>query len=677
MNGSNANKTAIGASGALGFLVIVALLSYHRQSELAGAIAIFTSGLVALLIHREMTARQQAEAELGQVREELEDRVRERTAEINTTNVALQAEVAERQRAEAALQRAHDELEVRVTDRTRELADANHVLQREIVERLQITEALKNSRTLYHSLVEHLPVYVWRTDVAGRLTFVNERFCENLGLPPEEVLGRTFYDFYTTASATKCAQADQYVRLTGEAAEDILEYETHSGRQGFEQVLKTPFHDADGRVLGVQGISWDVTERKRAEEEMRHIQKQLERTNSDLRRKNEEVQNFYHTLSHELKTPLTSAREFVSIVRDGLGGELNETQRDYLGIALESCNQLRVCINDLLDATRLETGKLSMDFKVADLGPVVQRVVLTLCPAALGKQIELTCDVDPDLPALPLDERRISQVVTNLLNNALKFTSSKGRIQVRVGLAADQPDVVEVTVSDTGRGIPPEQCERIFDRLFQVRSGDATIEQGVGLGLYICRELVRLHGGEIVVQSQVGVGSTFTFTLPRQSAQHRPSLLLVDDDPSMRDILRCILEKAEFNVTTAADGQSALQEIQRRVPDVVLMDLEMPGMDGSTALQEIRRTWGAIPVVLHTGHVDGPLLTRALECSPLTVLAKPCPMDQLVQTVRNCEPNANATRILRSPEPMEPAAPAVPPAAPPAGAEPIQEVTEL
>jgi PAS domain S-box-containing protein len=636
MKSSTANKTAIGATVALSLMVIVAVLSYHRLDEAAGVTALLSTGLVAFIIHREMTARQGAEAALRKSSDELEDRVAERTAEINTANVALQAEVLERQRAEEALRRAHDELELRVAERTRELADANEVLQREIVERRKVADALKDSRTLYHSLVESLPVSVWRTDITGRFTFVNEHLCESLGASQEDILGRTAFDFYTRATAEKFSRDDLYVFQQGEAFEDIQEFESKAGRHGYEQILKTPFHDGEGRMLGVQGISWDVTERKQAEEEMRRIQSQIERTNLDLRRKNEEVQNFYHTLSHELKTPLTSAREFISIVMDGLAGGLNATQREYLGIAKESCNQLRVCINDLLDATRLETGKLSIDLKPASLGMAVQRVVTALTPAAAGKGIELTCEIEPDLPKVGIDESRITQVVTNLLNNALKFTDANGRIEVVVAASAED-DFLEVSVSDTGRGIPREQMDRIFDRLYQIKSGDASTEQGVGLGLYICRELVRLHGGDIRVESAIGVGSTFTFTVPRQLSSQRANLLLVDDDPAMRDILRRVLEKADFDVATAEDGREALELIERHVPDVVLMDLEMPGMDGPTTLQEIRKQWGSLPVILHTGHVDGPLLSKALEWSPFTVLAKPCPMDQLIETVRVLE----------------------------------------
>lgn len=638
MKASNGNKSAVGAAGALALLIIVAVLGYNRLGTMTAAMTVLSTGLVALVIQRELNARQRAELELLRAHDKLEERVNERTAELNNTNVALQAEILERERAETALREAHDELERRVVERTRALADANEVLQREIIERRRTAEALKNSRALYHSLVENLPVNIWRTDTAGRYTFVNGHLASSLGVSQEEMLGKAASDFYTPAIAERNSRSDRHVMESNQPFEAIEEFETRAGRSGFEEVLKTPFHDGDGKLLGLQGISWDVTERRRAEEEMRRIQAQVERANADLRRKNEEIQNFYHTLSHELKTPLTSAREFISIVIDGLAGPTNDTQREYLRIAFDSCNQLRVCINDLLDATRLETGKLSLDLKPVVVGTLAQRVVTTLTPAAKGKQIQLECDIEPDLPRVELDENRITQVITNLVNNSLKFTDSGGHITVSVSASPDREGFVDLAVADTGRGIPPGQAERIFDRLYQIKTGDATTETGIGLGLFICRELVRLHGGDIRVESEPGKGSTFTFTLPVQPPEeHKSTLLLVDDDPAMREILSTILRRAEFDVQTAEDGREALKHMRERVPDVVLMDLEMPGMDGPTTLQEIRRQWSSLPVVLHTGHVDGPLLTRALEWAPFTVLSKPCPMEQLVQTVRDLD----------------------------------------
>ena len=283
-------------------------------------------------------------------------------------------------------------------------------------------------------------------------------------------------------------------------------------------------------------LQGEILERQRAEEALLQAHAELEarvhertaelaQANEVLTRKNEEIQNFYHTLSHELKTPLTSAREFIAIVLDGLAGPINRTQAEYLGIARESCNQLRVCINDLLDVTRLETGKLSIDLKPASLAAVAQRVVTILRPAAAEKKLTLTCEIQPGLPDVPIDENRVMQIITNLLNNALKFTDEGGRIAVEVGVAPGRNPALQVAVRDSGCGIPADKLDKVFDRLYQVRSGDMGTGQGVGLGLYICRELVGLHGGEIRADSEAGRGSTFTFTIPQTPMAQRAALI--------------------------------------------------------------------------------------------------------------------------------------------------------
>jgi PAS domain S-box-containing protein len=581
---------------------------------------------------RRQSGQGDSEKALSCTTDELEKRVAARTVEINNTNVALQAEIQERQRIDEALHQAHSELEKRVEQRTQELAQANEELQREIAERRRIAEALKNSRALYHSLVESLPVNVWRTDLEGRFTFGNEHLCDCLGVSQEDFLGKTMADFYVATTVEKFLSDDRRVLESGDPFEDIEEFVTHAGQHGYQQVLKTPYYDAQGEVTGVQGVSWNVTERKEAEQEMRRIQAQLEQMNRDLRAKNEEIQNFYHTLSHELKTPLTSAREFVSIVIDGLAGPLNETQREYLDIARESCNQMRVCINDLLDATRLETGKLSIEPKPASLGALVERVVAAMQPIAVERKISLSTIVDSDLPDIPLDENRILQVTNNLLANALKFTPEGGSVSVAVTEAPEQPEFLQVSVADTGRGIAREELDRIFDRLYQVKAGDAAAGQGIGLGLYLCRELVLLHGGCIEVQSQPGKGSIFRVLLPKKSPVQRCNLLLVDDDPNLREILRQLLERAHFTVATADGGNAALELMQRHKPDLVVLDLVMPGLDGASTLKKIRDRWGGVPVILHTGFPEGELIERARESSPFTLLPKPCPPQRLIST---------------------------------------------
>jgi signal transduction histidine kinase len=274
-------------------------------------------------------------------------------------------------------------------------------------------------------------------------------------------------------------------------------------------------------VLSVQSLGRAVTNAVVEYKLRAAIEQQcriLEQTNQELRRKTEEIQRFYHMLSHELKTPLTAAREFVSIVLDGLAGPLSEEQREYLGYVKDSCDQMTLGLNDLLDTTRLDTGKLRISPSPASIGSVVSRTVATVVPAAQDKGIRVQQVIAPDLPDLLIDEKRITQVLANLLSNALKFTPEGRQIVVRANTDPQRPSWVLVSVSDTGRGIESEQLDYIFDRLYQARSDDAMLEGGLGLGLHICREVVSLHGGEIWVESTLGKGSTFYFTLPQHSA---------------------------------------------------------------------------------------------------------------------------------------------------------------
>lgn len=240
----------------------------------------------------------------------------------------------------------------------------------------------------------------------------------------------------------------------------------------------------------------------------------VSQTNQKLQRKHTEIQQFYHMLAHELKTPLTAAREFVSILHDGLAGPLNDTQHEYLRYARESCDQMTLSLNDLLDTTRLDTGKLCITPHPASIGEVVSQVMMSLASQAHDKGIRWQQDIAPDLPEVLIDELRIAQVLTNLLSNGLKFTPAGGEVVLRVRNDPQRPACLLVSVSDTGRGIDRKHLGYIFDRLYQVRSDDATIEGGLGLGLYICQEVVRLHGGDIWVDSTPGQGSTFFFTIP-------------------------------------------------------------------------------------------------------------------------------------------------------------------
>lgn len=250
----------------------------------------------------------------------------------------------------------------------------------------------------------------------------------------------------------------------------------------------------------------------------------LERTVVDLRARNEEIQNFYHSLSHELKTPLTSIREFVAIVLDGLQGPLTADQRESLERSKGSCDHMVRCIDDILDASRMETGKLTLCARHQPILRVAEAAMASLRLEARERGIELREEFDDCRQQAWFDENRIRQVLANLIGNALKFTERGGEVVVRTHLHPADPETLLVSVRDTGRGIPAQEQGRIFDRLYQTAEGDAALRGGLGLGLNLCQELVRLHGGEISVESETGKGSEFTFSLrTRENPSQTPT----------------------------------------------------------------------------------------------------------------------------------------------------------
>jgi PAS domain S-box-containing protein len=473
------------------------------------------------------------------------------------------------------------------------------------------------------------------TDTAGRILYANDKFCEISRYSREELLGQDHRIVKSSHHPPEFWREMYRAIGRGEVWRGEIKNRAKDGSFYWVYSVIVPLTDAAGKPHRYVAIRTDITARKRAEEEICAMHGTLREAHREVLRKNEEIQDFYHTLSHELKTPLTSAREFVSIVRDGLAGPVNDAQREYLAIAQDSCNQLRACIDDLLDATRLETGKLSIDLKAGSLGALARRLVAAFAPRAGTKRIRLRCEEQPSLPDVPFDQHRITQVINNLVANALKFTPEGGAITVSVSEAGRHRDFLQVSVSDTGPGIEADKLGRVFDRHYQIQRGDAAHGQGLGLGLYICRELVQIHGGKTWVESRPGAGSTFSFVLPKHPAARRWSLLVVDDDPQMRQVLCDILEQAEFNVILAASGSEALRLITRQAPDLVLLDVVMPDLDGAATLREIRKTWAGMPVILHTGFPNSELVARAREWSPLTVLAKPWLPRQLVETIRN------------------------------------------
>ena len=246
------------------------------------------------------------------------------------------------------------------------------------------------------------------------------------------------------------------------------------------------------------------------------IERQALLTSLDMSRK-QQLQfkdQFLSHVSHELRTPLTCIHQFVTILLDGLAGPIPPEQREHLETVLRSAQQLHSMIDDLLETTRAESGKIHIEPRCIAIGTVVEQASAMLQATAQAKKVNLGVSIEEKLPLVHADPSRVLQMLINLIDNAIKFTPAEGSVQVRAYLVAADTASVYLSVTDTGRGISPESKALVFERLFQDPNAIDNSRKGLGLGLYIVQELVRLHGGRIWVESQPGRGSAFSFTLP-------------------------------------------------------------------------------------------------------------------------------------------------------------------
>ncbi|GBD36272.1 Signal transduction histidine-protein kinase BarA [bacterium HR36] len=515
----------------------------------------------------------------------------------------------------------------------------------DITERKRAEIALRDSEALYHSLVECVPLCILRKDREGRFTFANQKFCQMLGRSTEEILGKTDYDFFPPQLADKYRRDDRWVLETGEIFEDVEEHQTPAREKLFVQVIKSPVRDAAGNIVEVQCMFVDVTERKRAEEALRKAREAAEAAN---RAKSD----FLANMSHEIRTPLNAVIGLTELL---LQTPINDLQREYLQMILESGELLLALINDVLDFSKIEAGKLELDHRPFDLWEQMGDTVKLLAARASQKGLELACDIAADVPGVVVgDAGRLRQVLLNLLSNAIKFTEH-GEVVVQVRCQERQNDhaLLLFSVRDTGIGIPRDKQERIFQAFEQVDTSTTRRYGGTGLGLAIASKLVGLMGGRIWVESEPGQGSTFYFTarLEVAKSQYRMEpqtqleslrnlrVLVVDDSATNRTILEKMLQSWNMLTVCAGDADTALQQLaQARLAgqpfELVITDAAMPGRDGFQLIEAIRQQETSPPVILLLTSADHPdLLARCVELGLTRWLIKPIKQSELLEAI--------------------------------------------
>lgn len=363
---------------------------------------------------------------------------------------------------------------------------------------------------------------------------------------------------------------------------------------------------------------------------------ELETANAKLKQMDRLKSQFLAHVSHELRTPLTSIVGFADNMLEGLVGSLNLKQEQYLSRIKANGTRLARMITDLLDLSRVEAGKMAVSFDQVALPVLVSEVIEQIRPLANAKDIKLECHVTDPLIAVRGDSDRLSQIVTNLLDNAIKYTDERGTVTVSVAAAAG--DVAAVSVADTGQGIPQDALPKLFDPFFRVNQEERTHAKGLGLGLAIVKELVDLHGGTITVESELGKGTTVRVTLPLaphafrgddRGAAARLRLLVVDDDPDIRHLLKDRLESEGYSVQTAGDGQQTIALLGEGSIDGVILDIGIPEIDGLEVLSLLQRQNRALPVIIMTAVESLDRALMAMEAGAQAYLLKPFDIGQL------------------------------------------------
>ncbi|MGE5816371.1 MAG: ATP-binding protein [Acidobacteriota bacterium] len=504
------------------------------------------------------------------------------------------------------------------------------------------------------SIYDSAPIGLCIVDRDGRYLRINRRLAEIHGLPPELHIGRTFSEVMPGISEAASGLLRQ-VMETGEPARDVEIQGELPSSPGVVQTWSEnwfPVRDESGRVVGVNVAVQEITERKRVEQELREA--------------NQAKDEFLATLSHELRTPLSAILGWAQILaRGGIDERLAKQAIETISRNAQAQTRL---VTDVLDVSRMMSGKLRLDIQDVDLLPLLRDAVDSIRPAANAKRLTLKIVSEAEPVMIRADASRIQQVFWNLLSNAAKFTDPGGRVTAE--LQRHDSDVLLI-VRDTGIGIKPEFLPRVFDRFSQADASPSRQHSGLGLGLSIVRHLVELHGGTVSAHSEgQGRGSEFTVSLPalairRHSTQHGsasaatavdPALvaghargahvLVLDDMADARTLVAAVLEPEGMRVSAAASADEALDRIAATRPDIVLADIGIPDVDGYEFLRRLRALpaehGGRTPVIAVTAYGGEADRDKMLAAGFLAHVPKPIDRERLLASLSLARSGARA-----------------------------------
>ena len=529
-----------------------------------------------------------------------------------------------------------------------------------------INEKLAESEEKFRNIVEQSSDWVWEVDREGKFTYSNPQVYKLTGYSPDEIVGRMFNDFMEPDGARNNSL------YFSEISDRQLPYLQHESavqhREGHSLIFETngvPVFDGQEELIGYRGISRDITERKKAEAK-------IEQARYEAEQANRAKSNFLANMSHEILTPMNVIMGTSEILNNS---RLNPVQKEWSEMISESADSLLSIINDLLDYSALEVGRLALTRVRFDLHREVEQAVSSYVPVAREKGLNLTYSIDHDIPEFVMgDPERLRQVLVNLVDNAIKFTD-QGGVTVSLQPADDEANTawngsenshrhsvypVFFSIRDQGIGIPPDRVGSLFQSFSKTDDSNMNKYEGTGLGLALSKSLVELMGGSIGVESTENRGSTFYFTIPfvlpqdsaaitnglssggkeaapeMQSAEEEKrglEILLVEDKIMNRKLATHILEKKGHRVSTAKNGIEALEMHKAYHFDLILMDIHMPEMDGLEATTIIRaeeeEKGGHIPIIAMTAYAGQEDQDRSLQAGVNYYITKPISANKL------------------------------------------------
>jgi PAS domain S-box-containing protein len=422
--------------------------------------------------------------------------LRARIAQLHTL---LGEERAKRERAEEALQASRTDRDATQPGQTLDAVEPDHRVQDEIRKRRQVKVALRDSEALYHSLVETLPICVYRIDLEGRLTFGNSAYLKDLGCSLDELIGKSVFDMFPVEQAKKYDADDRRVIETRRIFHDVEGHYVR-GEKLYVEVLKSPVYDHEGQMVGVQGLYWDVTARWRAEEQLRKTLAELERSNTDLHQ-------FAGAASHDLHAPLRRIVTLVELIRNRWESQFDAETQEYLVFIESSAKHMQELIHGLLTHSRV--GALDEPLEQVDCESIFRKALSNLTDSVLESRAQVRARHLPEVMAHRVE---LTQLFQNLIANAIKYRGEEPP-QVDIHVKNREDDWL-FCVADNGIGIAPEYHERVFEA-FRRLHGDEKYT-GTGIGLATCKKIVERLDGSIWVESAVGRGCRFLFSLPRR-----------------------------------------------------------------------------------------------------------------------------------------------------------------